>query len=351
MNVSELFELTQWIQEEIVDTQIPQKYQALQQILQQNTQQNRPQKPFEIQKNALLETLKKVPLARLTKDQIKFLENLGIAQAVGDEGITAIEDILYKNVIDIATSAQEIQKMLQQVNEGIKKSNLIFTGLHGCVFEEDYEADNEILMRVIFTGHSTMSNITDFKKWGKIWYDIGRGIAMVHNKSPEDVKIVGATKGSIIIELAVIAEIAATTSGIILAALKVAEKVLDIKKKAEEIRGLKLKNDKVSKDLEKEAENEKKDAIKEISANVIAELKLDQNTQGDKITALEKSVKDLVDFIENGGEVDFVIPEEELDEESGKETNQEYINLKSAFQEIRQLENKIHLLENKKPNK
>jgi hypothetical protein len=111
----------------------------------------------------------------------------------------------------------------------LAKSEQIKTGLTDCVFEEEYEAENEILMRVSFTGNAPMSNVADFKSWGNIWYDIGRGISMAHGLSPEDIKIVGATKGSIIIELAVIASIATTTSGIILAALKVAEKVRVIK--------------------------------------------------------------------------------------------------------------------------
>lgn len=346
MNVSELFELTHWITREIEGAQIPQKYQALQTILQQHSQPNQQKTPFESQKDDLINTLRKVPLAQLTRDQLDFLYHLGIAEAVGEEGIEAIEDTLYKNVIDVATSAQKIQQMLQIISEGIGKANQIKTGLTNCVIEEEYEADNEILMRVSFTGHALMSNVTDFKSWGNIWYDIGRGIAMVHNASPEEVKIVGATKGSIIIELAVIASIATTTSGIILAALKVAEKVLDIRTKAEELRGLKMKNDKFAKDLEKEAENEKKSGIEEITGEVAKKLKIKKDGEGDKIKALDTAVKNLVNFIEKGGIVDFIIPEEEEPEEGEESNNKE---LRVAFQEIRQLEKKLSLIEHKKP--
>jgi len=112
MNVSELFELTNWIQNEIVNSQIPQKYQALQQILQQNVQPNQQKQPFENQKNDLIDTIRKVPLNQLTKDQIEFLRNLGIAQAVGKEGVDAIEYILYKNVLDIATAAKKYKRFI-----------------------------------------------------------------------------------------------------------------------------------------------------------------------------------------------------------------------------------------------
>lgn len=346
MNVSELFELTHWITREIEGTQIPQKYQTLQTILQQHSQPNQQKTPFESQKDDLINALNKVPLGQLTRDQLDFMYHLGIASAVGEEGIEIIEDTLYKNVIDVATSAQKIQETLQKVTEGIAKSNQIKTGLEDCVVEEKYEAEGEILMRVSFTGHALMSNVTDFKSWGNIWYDIGRGIAMVHNASPEEVKIVGATKGSIIIELAVIASIATTASGIILAALKVAEKVLDIKTKAEELRGLKMKNNKFANDLEKEADNEKKLGIEEITGEVVKKLKIKKDGEGDKVKALDTAVRNLVNFIEKGGIVDFIIPEEEEPKEGEEKKNED---LRVAFQEIRQLEKKIALIEHKKP--
>lgn len=133
---------------------------------------------------------------------------------------------------------------------------------------------------------------------------------------------------------------------LILAALKVAEKVLDIRKKAEELRGMKLKNDKLAKDLDKEAENEKKDGIEQITGDIAKKLKIKENGEGDKIKALDTAVKNLVNFIEKGGVVDFIVPEEDETEEGEEDNNAE---LRVAFQEIRQLEKKIELLEHKAP--
>jgi len=345
MNVSELFDLTQWITKEIEGAQLSQKYHTLQIILQQYSQPNQQKRPFESQKDDLIQALKNVPLDQLTRDQIEFLDNLGIAKGVGEEGAEKIEDILYKNVIDVATSAQKLQQILQKINGGIAKSNQIKIGLSGCVFKEEYEAENEILVRVSFTGHALMANVKDFKSWGNVWFDIGRGIAMVHDLSPEDIKIVGATKGSIIMELAVVASVATTTSGIILAALKVAEKVLDILSKAEELKILKLKNTKIVKELKKEAENEKKDGIEKITNDIANKLGINHNNgEGDKIKALDTAVKNLVNFIEKGGVVDFVVPEEKEGEED------QHNELRVAFNEIRRLEKKIELLEHKTPN-
>jgi len=347
MNVSELFYLTYWVTDEIVSTQIPRKYKALQTILQQHSQPNQQKQPFEAQQIDLTKALKNVPLHKLTKDQLLFLRELGIAQAVGDEGIDVIEDILYRNVIDVATSAQKLEQIYQEITKGIKKSDQIKAGLDGCVIEEEYLAENDVLIRVSFTGQATMSNVVDFKSWGNIWYEIGRGIAMAHNVSPEDVRIVGATKGSIIIELAVIGIIAATTSKIILLALKVAEKVLKIRKTAEEVKNWKLKNKKLASEIEEEAEKEKTAGIKKITTEIIKKLKLKRSEEGDKINALNKAVINLVNFIESGGEVEFVIPEDEVEGDESEIVAPIYGDLRITFQEIRQLENRIKLLESK----
>lgn len=348
MNVSELFELTYWIDEEIIEKQIPQKYQTLLQVLQQNAQPNQQKQPFEAQQNDLLKTIEEVPLSQLTKEQLIFLRELGIAQSLGNEGTAFVEGVLYKNALDIATAAQKIQEILNKLNKGIQKSNQIKTGLDGCVSMEDYEESDEVMIRVTFSGNASMSNVTDFKKWGNTWHEIGRGIAMANDSSPENIKIVGATKGSVILELATNPAIATTASAIIFAALKLAEKVLDIKKKAEEIKNLKLKNKKISTDLEKAAEEEKKAGIEKICDNLKVELKIGQDSDGDKVTALNKAVKDLIDFVEFGGEVDFVIPEdsdEEGDDEGENAIKPEYEKLRTTIQEIRLLETKLKLLE------
>lgn len=343
MNVSELYKVTKWISQEIESTQIPQLYSSLQQVLLQNSQQASKQ-PIESQKDSLIRALSIVNLSILTKDQLSFLSGLGIADAIGEVGINNIEDILYKNVIDIPTAAQKIQEIFAKVSEGLAKSNQIKTGLSNLGIAEEYELENEVLMRVTFTGQAKMGNVKDFKTWGNIWFDIGRGLAMAHDATPEDIKIVGATKGSIVIELAILAVIAKTASEIILEALKVAEKVLDIRKKAEEIRGMKLGNDKIANQLDEAAEDEKTKGITQITNNISLQLKIEGKGEGDKVKALDLAIKNLVNFISQGGEVDFVLPETVTNEDDESQINKD---LRVAFQEIRKLENKIALLENK----
>ena len=346
MNVSELYELPFWVNKNIVKTEIPKKYQKLLQVVQQNTQPNQAQQPFDEQKNDLIDTIRIVPLKQLTREQLEFLQTLEIAQSVGDEAVENINDIFYKNVIDIATAAKKMQEIHQKLGDGINKLNKIKEGLDGSVSQETYEVDNEVLIRVTFTGDAELTNIVEFRDWGKTWHDIGRGIAIAHNATPEQVKVVGATSGSIVIEMATLASIAGTVAGIIFSALKLAEKVLDIKKKAEEIKNLQLQNKKLANDLVKEAENEKEEGIKNISLEIIGELNINKSNDGEKINALDRSIKLLVNFIESGGEVDFILPEnDEGEDENEEDKPTDYKKLKDNIEQIHLLESKLKLLE------
>ena len=159
MNVSELYNLASWVDENITKTQISKKYQTLQQILQQNTQPGQQRQPFEAPKKDLIKTIQNVPLKQLSKEQLTFLRAIEIAQYVGEEGINTTDDILYKNAIDIATAANKVQEIYQKLTTGINKLNQIRTGLEGYVPQEVYETKNEVLMRVTFSGQAGLTNI------------------------------------------------------------------------------------------------------------------------------------------------------------------------------------------------
>ncbi len=350
MNVSELYDLTIWVNDEIKAAQLPKKYKVLLNLLQQAAQPNQPKNPFDSQKEDLLSGLRGVPLVQLSREQLNFLGNLGIEKYVGEEGVRYVEDVLFRNVIDVATAAEKIGEALNSINQGIAKSDQIHAGLADCFEPEEYEESGEVLVRVVFSGDASMQNVVDFKDWGRIWYEIGRGLTQAHGTAPEDIRVIGATRGSIVLELAAAAAIVTSLSTILVQGLKVAEKVLNVKKAAEEVRGLKLKNDKLAADIEAEIENEKAEGVASIVEAQVDIHGLERRGDGDKVKDLERAIKHLIDFIESGGQIDFVLPDED-DEEEGdggaKQIEPEYAKLRITFEEIRRLETKIRLLEHK----
>lgn len=350
MQVEELYDLTSWIQAEIVEKQIVQKYQQLHQVLQVNTQPNQQKQPFEEQKEQLIKALQSVALVELSNGQIEVLKEIGIADNVGQEGVDLLEDTLFRNALDIAHAAERVQQSIQKISEGVqwsKQTRELLTKI--ITTEEVTEIGNAVLLRVHFTREAHLSNLTELKDWGKTWWDIGRGIGMAHGQAPEDIQVVGASKGSLIVSLLSAYPIAKTVSAIIMDALKVIEKVYDIKKKAQEVRALELANDEAEKSLMEAAEAEKQNGVETIITKNIDEIGLDRKAEGDKVNELSSAIKKLVDFVEKGGEIDFVMPDEEETSE-GEEPDQnvqERDALRVMFKEVRRLEKKVHQLEHK----
>jgi len=347
VQIQELLSLTYWVDENIINAQVPQKYKQLLAVLQHNVnvKNNQPRQEFKTQTDDLVDAIRVITTNGLTNEQERMLDKLNILQNVGLTGVEQLEGILFRNSLDIATAANELAQIYQKISASISSSNQIKGSLQPLLEIEDDEEedDHDVVMRVHFQNDVALDNISDFKKWGSTWFDIGRGIAMAHDHAPEDIKVIGAQKGSIIIELAVVAAIAATASSIILSALKVADRVLTIRKKAEEIKSLKLSNKKLESDLEREAEKEKKDGLDRITKELSVTLKIDQNGDGEKVKALEKAVKNLINFVENGGEVDFFADEQEVDDEENPEIEQLRVN----FAEIKQLEKRVLAIEHK----
>ena len=351
MQIDELYDLTTWVQVEIVDGLVVQSYQNLLAILTHNAQPGNPKQSFEEPKNTLIQALKKVPLNTLSTGQLEILELIGIAEHVGLSGVEELEDILFRNALDIATSVSKVNVFLNNITAGVQWASQAKSSLEKVITaSEVHKLDDKVLLRIHFQKDAHLSNLTEFKGWGISWYDIGRGIAMANGASPEDLTVEGASKGSIIITLATTYGIAHTTSEIILKALKVVEKVYDIKKKAQEVRQLQLENDQIQISLEDEAKKVKDSGVETITNETVKELGIDNKNDGDKVNALNKSISLLVDFIDKGGEVDFVIPDEadlpEGDAEDKNKSTRE--KLRVVFSEVRKIDKKLQQIEHKK---
>ena len=354
MQIIELLRLTKWFQQKIVDEKIPNYYQNLFKKLNQNAQavNNQPKQPFEDDKKNLFTSLRQVTLNTLTLEQIGFLQELEVLDLLGDDGIKTIETVLYENSLDIATAAQKIGVFNNTIKNAVAILNELDTTLSKSfsINDEDRLFEDSVIMRVYFQAGVAINNVTDLKKLSATWYEIGRGIAMAQGRTPEDFKIIGAEKGSLVIEMAVITGIAASVSTILLQALKVAERVIEILKKAEELKALNLSNSRIEQDLRKEAKEVKDNGIKSILDVSRKEFGFSEGDDGDKLVALEKSITKLIDFTEKGGAVDFVEPDDATAENGGEEQNtkdlrSETAKLKGNVQEIRQLENRIKQLE------
>jgi hypothetical protein len=358
MTIRELSALTEWVDQEIVAANVPQAYQALVSALQQNTQGQ--QQSFDEQRQALLELLRRVPVEALDFEQQRMLDKMGVLECVGDSAVTDIEDTLYRNVIDVATAHQRVSEMMQSVTNGVKKNDQIKAAFKGLV-EPPSEVSEMARIKVRFTGSAALGNLSDLRQWSNEWFDIGRGIALAEGRSPEEISIIGTSEGSIIVILGVAYGMAKVISVIILKALEAAERFLEIKKKAQEIRALQLSNTKIEAEIEKEAEQHHEKARAQIVEDLL-QGRSESKADGEVRTALERSVSKLLLFIQKGGEVDCYLPEpeeSELDDselEEGETAEQQpdsaqlRESVRENFERIREIEERVRLLERYESN-
>lgn len=71
-----------------------------------------------------------------------------------------------------------------------------------------------------------------------------------------------------------------------------------------------------------------------------------REVDGEKVKVLKNSIKQLVEFLEKGGEVDFVVQDEtdnqdNVEDDDGVKTREE---LRVTFKEVRQIERKLNLI-------
>lgn len=343
MTVEELFQLTKWIDVHVRNPRLPKRYSALQEALNRYAHPGEQGRSFDAEKQQLIEAVKAASVDTLTHSQLEFLSALQITPYVGAEGVRHIEDLLFRNVIDVATSANAFGDIVVKLNDGLNKAEGIRNGLQGCVTERAADSTDEVIIRITFKKGASLGNLSDLREWGKVWFEIGRGVAMAHGGAPEDVRIIAASHGSIVVDLATVAAIASTVSFIIMRGLAIAERVLNLQIKAEELRGMRLKNDQLALSLLEAAKVEKTAGVESIAGEAAKELGLTKSRDGEKIAALTKAIAELLDFVEKGGEVDFVLPELPADHEKADQKDMK--KLRSNYVEMRQLELKLALLE------
>ncbi|WP_201339134.1 hypothetical protein [Isorropodon fossajaponicum symbiont] len=106
----------------------------------------------------------------------------------------------------------------------MKKLDILGSNLDGHIDEEQYDLENNALMRVGFKSEASIDDIESLKKWAIIWFKIGSGITIANKGAAKDIKIVGATTGSIILELAVSLPILKVFTSIMLDVSKATER-------------------------------------------------------------------------------------------------------------------------------
>lgn len=355
MNVDEVFDLAKWYRERGAGA--GQLYEALHTVLKHNATQNEKQ-PVRDQLDTLISELEVQPLTELNLQQVAHLDKMGVAQFLGERGAAFVKHVVTQSSYDPATSATEIKTATDKVNGTIKIFQALTNSLGASSFEPDDPeielAAGQTMARIQFRQDASIGNIAEMRKWSVDWNDIARGIAHLVGEKPNDMKVVSASKGSIIIcvsgsitLISLFAFMSKKVSGILLDALKVQNAIEDLRHK-------KILNDTVEASLRDDQKKREKALVAEVSAELRAKAGdgFKEEHDGHLVIAVNK----YFDFITKGGEVDYLQPPESEDDEeveagSPKEAQAQLVGeLRNLISEIRTIKGEALLLEGMSDN-
>lgn len=314
MNIDELHRLASWYDGQF--SELNRLYNALLEPINHNASQP-DKRPVEAQLNGLAEFLARQRFDELSIEQLKTLTSLGADKYFGREGAAYIDAAVRTSNYDPATAVQRLAAAIQAIDRtrgllAAYAEALNNLGLGG----DDTEAqDGLITIRIGFQNDVSINNVTDWKDTAKEWYDIIRGLAMVCEEKPEEVKVIGAASGSIILILAGTPVFTSLLAQVSKHITSVAMDIVGVRVEMENLRQKRLLT-KIMETEFKRLEKEKSDSALDTIGNLLdGKLK---SGAGDVKIALNNSIEKLLKFSEKGGTVDFVSPDEVAESKEGE---------------------------------
>lgn len=323
MEIPELYQLSIWVNQEITEGQIIQKFNSLQAVFQHNVTRppDQPLKTFQEQQQELIDSLSSVKLTALSLSQLHMLDLVDIKQHIDKEGIKRINELLTNT--DTVHISDELKAISNEIGEGLRIIKAIELALDPIVDDAEITPDPEkILARVIFDHEATVRDFKQLEEWSIRWFAIARGFSAALGLVPEDVEIVGASDGSHIIKILVWATLATAIAKATTASLESLVEYQEFRNKALEHRIMKdqhsqftEKFEAMAKEYETMADKIKEDTIDTVTAKLEDDMKPKRGAKGE----LRSGVKHLVEFFSKGGDVDISIPDDMEETEEGEE--------------------------------
>lgn len=341
MDIRELEKLAVWYGEHF--DRIGPVYQALIAPIQHNATQ--PQKiPVEEPLNELIRHLRRMDFEVLSIEQLKLLDRLEVSPYIGQEGADHADAIVRTANYDPNTANAKLIEALGKLGNVRSYLDHFLQSLSQLELRNQEEDSDFITIRVSFHNEASITNMAEWKRSATDWYDIIRGIAMLRDEAPEDIKVVSATKGSIILTLAAGAAVTELLARIAKHITGTAKDVLELAHSREELKQKKMLTKVMADEFDRITAEKKANTVQEIVGEFQEVL---GDSAGDKLTALTKSVEKLLKFNEKGGTVDFVMPEneDEVDEdEAPTAAPSGMLAAKRAIQDYQEVREQVKLL-------
>lgn len=308
MEVSEVYRLASWFKTHFPE--LRKYYTQLHNVLSNNASQQS-QQPIEEQLEQLLTYLHGMHLEELSLQQLQVLQVLEVSDLIGHDGAHTVENIVKTATYDPASVEQKINQSLSTLN----RANQQLEAFTGSVNElqlgpDEFEEQEEyITIRVGFRREASIDNIADWKAYADEWYQIIRGLGLALDEAPEATKVVGATKGSLIMILAATVSLTKLLAVISKHITGIAKDVISVRLAMENLRQQNMLTKKMEAEFELMVAEKRKKGLASIEEEMAA--MFPEKLDGEKHSALTKSIEKLLKFGEKGGDVDFVAPSED----------------------------------------
>ncbi len=312
MDIIDVLALNNW-----VNNWVPpalEHYRPLAEVLQNNSQPQAAQ-PVEPPLEKLIEFLKTMPTEELSSQQLDVLEALGISHLLGRQGAYWVRKTVRTATYDPATTNTSVQQAVNDLQQASKKMSTFVSSAKALGFEIDGEELDEGVFRVsvCFRDKVSIQTVPDLKNRSNDWFKIVAGVAEAIGEKPEETQVVGVANGSIWVVLGTTAAMTKALAIISKHAREVASNVISIMNDIEDYRAKKRMNKLIEQGLKQALDEAKENGF----ANIMEELipLLPENFSPEQRAKLENSVKQMLAFVEKGGDIDFSTPAD-MDPES-----------------------------------
>jgi hypothetical protein len=347
MDIRELEKLAVWYSEHF--NRFGRLYEAVISPIQHNATQ--PQKTaVEEPLNDLIKYLRRMDFEVLSIEQLKLLDKLGVSENMGNEGADLVESIVRTANYDPNTASMQLTEAYSKLSNVRTYLDSFLQSLSQLDLLDQEDDSDFITIRVSFQNEASITNVSQWKKSSADWYDIIRGIAMINNEAPETTKVIGATKGSIILILAATAGVTALLARIAKDITSTAKEVLEVEHSREDLKQKKMLTQVMADEFDRLVTEKKENTVQDI----VGEFKdVMADGAGDKVAALTKSVEKLLAFNQKGGTVDFVMPEND-DDDGGEDEAQAaapagLTAAKKAIRDYQEVREQVKLLSHQQP--
>ncbi len=286
----------------------------------------------------------------------RVLTALGAEKVLGNGANEQIAKVFAANQADPGGAAAGLDELLRDA-EAVQHRLLELQGGFGSYWEQANIGDedaSEDRVTVIFDRVASARSVGDLEDSITQWIKTLGAFTRLSANPCEEPRYLTADRESLHLEIQTDGYTASALSFCLDRVLGARKRLLDISRELVGVRLLSLRNNEVEKLLAEQQEEERESLIDEIADAVVdtfpAQTKSDDFGQAGsyvKVVAVKGAVRDIYAFVEEGGEIDVVLPAESETEELRPVCGR----LRQGFSGLRALEYELHALETKSPER